>query len=110
MSDHLNDDTNHSDLKQQYVHLLNEREQLIQIQESMSKELRVTKEDKKEAQELGEALKERLRHLERELTQSNTEKSMLEKRLKVICRSKEFCKLATKFNGFFNHMYLTACI
>nr|CAB3235982.1 cytospin-A [Phallusia mammillata] len=82
VTDHLNDDTNHSDLKQQYVHLLNEREQLIQIQESMSKELRVSEEERKKAQELGDALKERLRHLERELSKSNTEKSMLDKRLK----------------------------
>ena len=32
VSDHLNTDVNHSDLKQQYVHVLTEREEMIQMQ------------------------------------------------------------------------------
>jgi len=84
VSDHLSDDATHSDLKQQYVRLLNEREQLICIRESMSKELRASEEERKQAEGREDAFKERLRHLERELNQASTEKSMLEKRLKVI--------------------------
>ena len=83
VSDHLTTDVNHSDLKQQYVHLLNEREQMIQMQESLSKELRISDDERKESQEMVNACQERLRHLERELNQSNTDKLRLEKKLKV---------------------------
>ena len=83
VSDHLTTDVNHSDLKQQYVHVLNEREEMIQMQESLTKELRSTVEERKESQDMVAACQERLRHLERELNQSNTEKLRLEKKLKV---------------------------
>nr|XP_018669640.1 cytospin-A isoform X2 [Ciona intestinalis] len=84
VSDHLSDGSNHSELKQQYVVLLNEREKLLQVQESITEEVRIAEQARKDQQELAEALRERLRHLERELTHAHTAKSRLEKKLKEV--------------------------
>ncbi|XP_076815419.1 cytospin-A-like isoform X3 [Clavelina lepadiformis] len=100
LSDHMTDGSKHSDLKQQYLVLLNERKQLLHIQESMNKDLQDAANEKKGTQELTEAFQERMRHLERELTQSNTEKSLLNKKLKEAKDSADEQKeLSKKYEG-----------
>nr|AAX84194.1 cytospin A [Ciona savignyi] len=82
VADQLSEDPTHSELKQQYVVLLNERAKLMQLQESITEDVRSAEQARKEQQELAEALRERLRLLERELNHSHTAKSRLEKQLK----------------------------
>ena len=85
VSDHLNEDTGHSDLKQQYVRILNERRGLLDDQDSLNGELRLAEDERKEAREIIESCMERQRSLERDLKQANTDKIILEKKLKVCC-------------------------
>ena len=63
--------------------LLNEREELLQCQDALGKEVEDAKVGRKESEDLVYAIQERMRHLERELDQANTEKSLLDKKLKV---------------------------
>jgi len=83
VSDRFADGTTTTDLQQQYLLLLDERKELLQCQDTLGKEVEDVKIAKKESQELVYAIQERMRHLERELNQANTEKSLLAKKLKV---------------------------
>ena len=81
VSDRFGDTSSSTDLQQQYMLLLNEREELLQYQETLHKEVQHATEKKKDSEELAYALQERMRHLEQELTQAN--KSLLDKKMKV---------------------------
>ena len=83
VSDRFSDGAPATDLQQQYIRLLDERKELLQYQDALGKEVEDAGAARNESQELVYAMQERMRHLERELNQANTEKSLLDKKLKV---------------------------
>ena len=89
VSDRFGDGAATTDLQQQYLRLLDEREELLQFQDELGKEVEDAALGRRESQDLVYAIQERMRHLERELNQANTEKSLLDKKLKVGCLFEE---------------------
>jgi len=83
VSDHLNEDSNHNDLKQQYVCLLDERRHILECQGSLNSALRRAEETRKEAFEEAEDLRENVRSLERELKQARADKKVVDSKLKA---------------------------